>query len=133
MYDIEDVLFSHWQDLPMPVQTPDRAPTTLFDRRRAARRRPAQEDIVCRLSGIADENLGRGPVWNLSTTGISVVLNAKLEPGTLARAELVRPDGATLCRVLRVVHVTRLGTGDYVLGGHFSRPLDAAELRRFTA
>jgi hypothetical protein len=114
----------------MSVQTSDCSPQTLADRRRAARRRPAR-DTVCRLSGIADEELGRGLVWDLSTTGLSMLLTTVLEPGTLARAELTRAGGATLCRVLRVVHLTPVETGECVLGGVFSRPLDAAELRPF--
>ncbi len=113
----------------MPAHPPDCPPTTFADRRRAARR-PAR-DTVGRLSGIADEDLGCGLVWDLSTTGLSMLLSRSVEPGTLARAEMTRANGATVSRVLRVVRLARLGTGEYALGAQFVRPLDAAEVRPF--
>src|SRR5438552_2543961 len=106
----------------MPAPAPDCSPPTFADRRRAARRRPVLDTIGC-LSGIADEELACGLVWDLSTTGISMLLNTRVEPGTLARAELTRAGGAALSRVLRVVRLSRLGTGEYALGAQFVRPL----------
>jgi hypothetical protein len=121
----------------MPAPTPDcpapaPAPTPA-DRRRADRRRPVQ-NTVGRLSAIADdEELARGLVWDVSTTGVSLLLAGRVEPGTLARAELTRAGGVVVCRVLRVVRLSRLGTGDYALGAQFVRPLDEAELGLFLA
>ena len=108
-------------------------PPTSPDRRRAARRRPARNTIG-RLSGIADDQeLARGLVWDVSTTGVSLLLTDRVEPGTLARAELTLAGGPAVCRVLRVVRLSRLGTGEYALGAQFVRPLDEAELRPFLA
>jgi len=115
----------------MTAPTTDCPPPTFADRRRAARR-PVQ-DTVGRLCDIGDQELASGLVWDLSTTGISMLLNARVEPGTLARVELTRAGGAALGRVLRVVRLSRLGTGEYALGARFIRPLDAAEMRPFVA
>ncbi len=112
----------------MPAATPPTSP----DRRRAARR-PAR-NTVGRLSGIADdEELARGLVWDVSSTGVSLLLTDRVEPGTLARAELTRAGGVAVCRLLRVVRLSRLGTGEYALGAQFVRPLDEAELRPLVA
>ena len=101
------------------------------DRRKAARRRPAQ-DTVGRLSGIADDQeLARGLVWDISTTGVSLLLSERVEPGTLTRTELTSAGGATVCRVARVVRVSQLETGEYALGAQFVRALGEDELRPF--
>src|SRR5262245_9509717 len=106
-------------------------PPTSPDRRRAARRRPARNTIG-RLSGIADgRELARGLVWDVSTTGVCLLLTDRVEPGTLARAELTNGGGAAVCRVLRVVRLSRLGTGEYALGAQFVRPLGEEELGAF--
>jgi hypothetical protein len=112
------------------VQTLDCLPETIAERRRAPRRQPARE-TVCRLTDLDGDQIACGLVWNLSTTGVSMLLNVKLEPGELFGAELVCAGDAALRLGLAVVHVSRMRTGDYVLGGQFSRPLDEDELRPF--
>jgi hypothetical protein len=62
-----------------------------------------------------------------------MLLNVRLEPGTLFAAELSGAGGATVWRGLSVVHLSRLRTGDYVVGAQFSHSLDEAELRPFVA
>jgi hypothetical protein len=114
------------------VQTLESLPVTIAERRRAPRRRPAH-DTVCRLSHLDGDDLGCGLVWNLSATGVSMLLNVPVEPGTVLDAELCSAAGDTVRVGMSVVHLTRLRTGDYVLGGQFSRHLDAAELRPFVA
>lgn len=116
----------------MFVQTLESFPLTIAERRRAARRRPAH-NTVCRLTALDGEEVGCGLVWNVSATGVSMLLNVKLVPGTLVGAELASAGGASVRLGLSVVHLSRLRTGDYVLGGQFSRPLDEAELRPFVA
>jgi hypothetical protein len=114
----------------MFVQTLESLPVTIAERRRAARRRPAQ-DTVCRLSDDDGDEIGCGLVWNLSTTGVSMLLNLRLEPGTVVAVELTNAAGDAVDVGLSVVHLSRLRTGDYVLGGQFSRPLEEDELRPF--
>jgi hypothetical protein len=112
------------------VQTLESLSVTFAERRRARRRRPAQ-GTVCRLTDAEGRAIGCGLVWNLSTTGISILLNLRLPPETRVGAELANADGDTLRLDLRVVHLKALRTGDFVIGGQFGRPLDEDELRPF--
>src|SRR5438067_30032 len=84
----------------------------------AAPRGPTH-DTVCRLTGPDGEELCRGLVWNLSATGVSLLLNQPLEPGTGVGVELFGAGGVTLRNGLTVIHLSRLRTGDYVLGAQF--------------
>jgi hypothetical protein len=122
----------NWEVPPVFVQTLECLPETVAERRRAPRRLPAHE-TVCRLIDLDGDQIACGLVWNLSATGVSMLLNAKLDPGALLGAELVCAAGAALRLGLTVVHVSRLRTGDYVLGAQFVQPLDEAELRPFVA
>jgi hypothetical protein len=114
----------------MFVQTLETMPVTFTERRRATRRRPAQ-GTVCHLTDADGDDLACGLVWNLSATGVSMLLHLRLETGTHFGAELTNAAGDTVRVGLSVVHLTRLRTGDFVLGGQFSRPLDEDELRLF--
>ena len=118
--------------MPAPTSacSPPTSPPPAFAERRRAARRPVQ-DTVGRLTVVADGELALGLVWDISATGISMLLDARVEPGTLARVVLTRARGAALSRWLRVVRLSRLGTGEYALGAQFIRPLDAAEMRPF--
>src|SRR5262245_27017847 len=123
MSDVLDVLPPS-QDVGsfMFVQTLESLPVTIAERRRATRRHPTH-DTVCRLTGPDGEEVGRGLVWNLSATGVSLLLNQPLEPGTGVGVELIGAGGATVRNGLSVIHLSRLRTGDYVLGGQFVRVL----------
>jgi len=116
----------------MFVQTLESFPVTFAERRRAVRRRPAH-NTVCRLRNMDGSEVGCGLVWNLSTTGISMLLNVPLEPGTLLGAEMRNAIGDIVRVGVSVVHLSRLRTGDYVLGGQFSEPLDEDDLSLFVA
>ncbi len=116
----------------MFVQTLDTMAVTFAERRRAARRRPTH-GTVCHLTDAYGDDLGCGLVWNLSTTGVSMLLNLRIEPGTHLGAELTNAAGEAVRVGLSVVHLSRLRTGDFVLGGQFSRPLDEDKLRPFIA
>lgn len=108
----------------------DAPPTsaTAVERRIAPRYRPAF-GTVCRLA------TGRpvvGLVWNISRTGVSMLLASPPETGAEVAAELAAEDGgAALAVTLRVVHVRPVPTGDYLLGARFGRPLEDDELRPF--
>lgn len=101
------------------------------DRRRALRRQPAQ-GTTCQLATGAGENIGLGLVWNISTSGVSMLLAAPLQPGTHVHGELTAADGRTMLGMsLKVAHLHPLRTGDYMLGGQFERPLTPQDLRPF--
>ena len=101
------------------------------ERRRAPRRQPAQ-GTTCHLATGAGQELGMGLVWNISSTGVSMLVGKRLEPGAQLQGELLTADARTkLDLSLRVAHLFPLRTGDYFLGGQFERPLTAQELRPF--
>ena len=114
----------------MFVQTLDCLPETIAERRRATRRQPAHE-TVCRLTDADGDQIACGLVWNLSATGVSLLSDVKFEPGDQFSADLVCQRGGALCLGLTVVHVSRMRTGDYVVGGQFSRSLSEEEQRPF--
>jgi hypothetical protein len=116
----------------MFVQTLESLPITIAERRRAARRRPTH-DTVSRLTEPDGTEVGCGLVWNLSTTGISMLLSLRLEPGTVVGAELRNAQGDTVRTEVTVIHLSPLRTGDFVLGGQFSQSLTEGELRLFVA
>lgn len=103
------------------------------ERRRAPRRQPTQ-GTVCYLESGDGEQHGMGLVWNISTTGISMLLGKSLEAGTEVRGDLLAPDGRnSLGLTLRVAHMYHLRTGDYFLGGQFQRPVTEQELQPFVS
>jgi hypothetical protein len=101
------------------------------ERRVATRRQPAL-GTVCHLAADAREELGLGLVWNISRSGVSMLLHRHLDPGTVVRADLAAANnGYSLPVTLRVAHVARLRTGDYFLGAQFDRELGAEVMQRF--
>jgi hypothetical protein len=99
------------------------------ERRSGARRQPAL-GTICRLGDTARVGL----VWNISSGGVSMLLNERLEPGATIQCELSSAEqGVDLPVTLRVAHVTQLRNGDYMVGGQFDRPLAAEEMRPFLA
>ena len=101
------------------------------ERRRAMCRRPAQ-GTTCQLATAAGKEPRLGLVWNISATGVSMLLGEPLEPGTQFQGELLAAAGHTsLDLSMRVQHLCKLRTGDYFVGGQFQRQLTAQELKPF--
>jgi hypothetical protein len=118
------------QEVAMFLQTTACFPVTYAERRRAPRR-PARE-TVCRFVSEGTDLPPRGLVWNISRTGLSMLVPARPAVGSQVEAELVSPAAPWPLRVgLRLVHCTALHTGDYVLGAQFDRELAEEELRPF--
>src|SRR5262249_37365814 len=109
---------------PMTVATPT------AERRRAPRRQPALATFL-RLELGAGQGKRLGLVWNISASGVSLLFNEELRAGATLRGDLVTEHGAALPVVLRIVHVSKLQTGDYILGCQFERPLSAEDMRPF--
>lgn len=100
------------------------------DRRLAPRFQPAF-GTVCRFDR---DHPQVGLVWNLSRTGVSMLLADPPAAGTRVVGELTAEGGgAALPVTLHVVHVRPVDTGDYLLGAKFDRPLDPEEMRPFLA
>ncbi len=112
-----------------PTPAAARAPD---DRRIAPRRQPAM-GTVCRLD-TPDGPAALALVWNISRSGISMLLNAPRVAGAVLSGYLEVTDGDAMLRVsMTVVHVKPLETGDYFIGAHFERPLTTDELKPFIA
>jgi hypothetical protein len=107
-------------DMTTPAPTPP-------DRRAAARFRPAF-GAVCRI----DRPHPRvGLVWDVSRTGVSLILPDPPAVGGELAGALTPATGAALPVSVTVLHARRMDTGDYVIGGRFAAPLDDAQLRPF--
>lgn len=103
------------------------------ERRISPRRQPAV-NTVCRF----DSNDG-GPqalalVWNISTTGISVLVPEPRTPGLVLTGYLDTMEGEFLRPIaIRIIHCKRLETGDYALGARFEQTFTEDELKPFVA
>jgi hypothetical protein len=113
--------------------TPPPHPTvgTGPDRRIAQRFQPAFGTIYRFANGSSPEDAGVGLVWNISQTGVSMLLADPPQRGEVVRGELATDAGNPLAMELKVVHVRPVSTGDYLLGAQFARPLNYEELERF--
>lgn len=98
------------------------------ERRIATRHKPAF-GTVCRIGP------GRpvvALVWNVSETGLSMLVGDPPEAGEVRPAELAHEGAASGLPVwLRVIHVRPVSTGDYQVGAQFDRRLTADELEQF--
>lgn len=103
------------------------------DRRTAPRRQPAM-GTVCRLPTDAGKLDAIGLVWNISQSGVSMLLPEPREAGATLPGELQTVTGGhSLPVTMRVVHVKQLESGDYFVGAQFQQPLAADEMRPFVA
>jgi hypothetical protein len=117
---------------PAPTSAPVKAPAAP-ERRIAARRQPAM-GAVCRLDAPDGGPSTLALVWNISLTGISMLLHTPPDPGAALAGFLEVLNGDAMLRVaMKVVHVKQLDTGDYFVGAHFDNPLSADEMRPFVA
>lgn len=95
--------------------------------RRVARRFQPAFGTVYRLNDTDD-----ALVWNVSTTGVSMFVAAPPQPGTQVPGALVLEAGDTVVLApVRVVHVRKVETGDYVVGAQFEHPLSLDDLQPF--
>ena len=104
--------------------------TPAIDRRIARRARPAY-NTVFRFQG---ENARRvcGLVWDISVSGLGLLLPFAPTPGTTFEGELrTEDDRPGLPTSFTVAHVRRLATGDYFVGGKLAHPLSESDLGRF--
>ena len=100
------------------------------ERRIAQRLKPAL-GTVCRIE--TDDAKPRvGLVWNISLTGISLLLGQPPKAKDILAGELALDDGKTAMPVIfSVIHVKPTPTGDYLVGAQFLRELTVKELGQF--
>src|SRR6478609_4328773 len=93
--------------------------------RRVARRFQPAFGTVYRLSDTQD-----ALVWNVSTTGVSMFVATPPQAGSNVPGALVIAAGDTVVLApIRVVHIRKVETGDYVVGAQFERPLTLDDLQ----
>lgn len=97
--------------------------------RRAAERFPVSADARCQFVAPVGQELGPARIKNVSSDGIAVLLNRRVEPGATL-AVTVTIQGKTFNRTLlvKVAHVTPQAGGSFLVGGSFSPPLTYEEL-----
>jgi hypothetical protein len=104
--------------------------STNVDRRAAPRRQPAV-GTVFRIEDAAEER-GFGLVWNISTSGISMLTPDNPGCGAKLRGNIVTNDGRHRQAIaVQIVHIRRIETGDYFVGAQFESPLTYTEMKPF--
>jgi hypothetical protein len=89
---------------------------------------------ICRLDSEDGGPAALALVWNISSSGISVLVADPRPTGTLLCGFLEKTEGDHMHRVaMRVIHMKKLDTGDYFLGAHFDQAMTADELKPFVA
>jgi hypothetical protein len=97
--------------------------------RRAAERFPVSAHTSCDFLSPVIEDFGPVRIKNVSTSGIGLLANRKVEAGQLLAVGLNNPTqkfSKTL--MVRVAHVTA-SSGGFLIGGTFTTPLTYDELR----
>lgn len=93
--------------------------------------RQAAVGTVCRIDGEANDP-STGLVWNISSSGVSMLVPRPMEPGSGVKGVLETIRGRHPLPVeMKVVHVKQLETGDYWMGAHFERPLTRDEMKPY--
>ena len=102
--------------------------------RRGAPRRQPTVNTICRFDTTNGAPYAVALVWNISTTGISVLVPEPRADVTVLSGFLDTVDGDNIRPIrLEVVHCKKLDTGDFALGAKFEKPLTDDELRPFVA
>jgi hypothetical protein len=71
-------------------------------------------------------------VRNLSAGGISLVVDRDFEPQSVLTVQLVNTERNVACSLkVRVVYTVPHPSGDWILGGAFTRQLSEEELKAF--
>lgn len=111
---------------------PDPADAPAVNRRTAQRFQPTF-GTICRIPPKTTADVAVvGLVWNISETGVSMLMGNPPKAGSEVPGELTARSGDKVLSVtLRVVHVRPIETGDFVLGAQFERPLNPEEIEMF--
>lgn len=106
---------------------------THTDERRIAPRLKPALGTLCRFDqGDCHAGPASGLVWNISQSGVSILVATPPAAGAILAGDLTHDNGSLEIPVLmRIVHVRPTPTGDYLLGAAFLRELSAEEVARF--
>lgn len=104
---------------------------TWADRRSSSRRQPAV-GTVYRMEPSKDREPVVGLVWNISASGLSMLLSDSREPGDVLDGRLTTGnDSQDVPIQVQIAHVRRLDTGDFFVGGQFEHRLTDDQVRPF--
>ena len=96
--------------------------------RRAAERYPVNADTSCPFLSPVVEEFGSVRIRDVSMQGIGLLVSRRVEQGGLLTLVLEnRSRGFSKTVLVRVIHVTSMGTG-YLVGGSFVTPLTYQEM-----
>lgn len=100
-----------------------------LERREWVRYRGAP-DASCMLSLGDEPKTAALRIENISVAGIMLAVDGTLPIGAVAHVELSRTTHNFTCsRQMRVVYAFRASSGEYLVGGSFTRPLSDVELQ----
>lgn len=100
--------------------------------RRDALRYPCSLATSCHVVASLVGSSGTAKVRNLSAGGISLVLDHGVEPHSTVSVQLVNTKRNDTCTVqVRVIYNIEHPSGEWIVGGAFTRPLRDEELQAF--
>ncbi len=89
---------------------------------------------ICRIDSGGSGKPTIGLLWNISVTGVSMLLHEPLEAGSTVSGMLETLTGNhTLPVSGRVIHLKQLETGDYFMGAHFAQPIRDEDMKPFVS
>jgi hypothetical protein len=96
--------------------------------RRTAERFPVNAEASCPLLSPVTEEFGAAKIRDVSMQGIGLLVSRRVEMGALIAVVLTnKARGFTKTALVRVMHVTPLGSG-FLVGGAFNTPLTYQEM-----
>ena len=114
----------------MPRQALAARPQRKPGERRASIRLVPPQEIVCYWS--CGDRYAKARVYDISAGGLCLLVNQRLDLGTVLTVELINGPHTFLCaRTVRVVRVFPGVGKDAVIGGQFERKLNYDELLPF--
>jgi hypothetical protein len=105
-------------------------PSAVPDERRGAERYPPEPTSICRLMCEGQEGTPQATVRDLSATGIGLLVDRQLKPGSVLILNL-QTGSQRLARPLpvRVMHSSPAPEGNWLVGCQFVRRLSEPELQ----
>ena len=117
----------------MPNANPPAADQPASDAVRCCRawvRHAPRQETPCLLVALADDERWPARVQDLSTGGVGLHMDERVEIGRFVLVELISASGLFSRLLLtRVVHLSEHAEGGFVLGGEFISELPERELR----
>jgi hypothetical protein len=100
--------------------------------RRASLRQPCSLGTRCDINATLETERQSAQVRNLSAGGISLIVDREFEPQTILSLRLFNTTRCYACSLrIRVVYSVPHPSGEWILGGAFTRNLTDQELEAF--